>query len=314
MRNTMSWALLASAPLLGAGCALGGEEPCEGEAADEDSCVAVQQDALKPQKTYQVKFRKDPREHGTYGVRPGPGVTCDGYPDDVACTVPRDGMVEFIAYSSEGYLFDGWTGCSKSESHTLTLSAVRKNMTCVANFVPAPTVQVIASTNRYQVNASIFLPDGTYCGPYSCYVPVGGSLTIEAPMGSTTRPFLGWSGCSESPEPVLVLSNITQQLPTCLANFGFEGLSLTWSVQGDPPGGQVVVSYPGSRTNECSRTSCEVSPGSRVILNAYPDEGYRFVQWSGCTSDRALSDTTIGVLVEADTHCVAQFEPIPPAP
>jgi hypothetical protein len=299
-----------------ASCAEPEDGTCD-EQADEAACLDVAELALqdKPNKTHTVTLRSRPSGQGTFAISLMGGADCDGFTDGSTCTVPRGGSLVISAFSSEGYVFDRWSGCSNSRLQKITLSSLHANTACVARFKQAPTVLVSATVQGlFRETAALTLPDGTYCGPYSCYVPVGGSLTVEAPASSSAQPFLGWSGCSDSKERVLVLTNIPAGLPTCVASYGLEGLSLSWSVVSNPAGGSVRVFDAGNINNVCTESACEVIPGSTVYLGASPDEGYRFVTWSGCSGDRPLTESLLGVMVNADTHCEARFEPIPATP
>jgi hypothetical protein len=134
------------------------------------------------------------------------------------CYLFSDGAAALWAVPETQVFFVGWSGCSNnsSDSH-LTVSATGSDLQCIAHFAPAFIVLQASSTGWS--DAPIRVTASTGCDSTGgCVVRYGGSFTLTAPTDPAYQ-FVGWSGCASSTDPVLVLTNVTGILPTCVAQY-----------------------------------------------------------------------------------------------
>jgi hypothetical protein len=95
---------------------------------------------------------------------------------------------------------------------------------------------------------------------------------------------------------------------TCTANFA---LRVAVSGTVSPTGAGTVEASQLSLSADCAGAKCTVDAGSDVSLNASANEGWQFVNWSGCGSflNPLLSFNPLPVLgVAEDTVCTANFQ------
>jgi len=136
---------------------------------------------------------------------------------DNTCYLFPDGEALLHAVPTTQVLFVGWSGCSTSTDSNLTLPATASNLQCVAHFAPAFIILSASSTGGS--GAPIHVTSSTGCdSDNSCVVFYGGSFTVTAPTDPGFQ-FTGWTGCANSTDPVLVLTNVTGPLPACVAQY-----------------------------------------------------------------------------------------------
>ncbi|MET0284586.1 MAG: hypothetical protein ABW352_08960, partial [Polyangiales bacterium] len=118
--------------------------------------------------------------------------------------------------------------------------------------------------------------------------------------------FSGWSGggaCTGT-EPTVRIANV-QGNTTCQANFVGR---FTVAGIAAPIGGGGIAATSDSGAASCTGATCQVDRGSRVSLTATAAEGFRFVNWSGCSSANGPTLTLEGIAT--DMACTANFTPL----
>ncbi|MDB4975945.1 MAG: cell wall/surface repeat protein [Myxococcaceae bacterium] len=222
---------------------------------------------------------------------------------DGACYVKRNGAVSLHAVPETQNLFERWSGCSDSTEPNLTLSSVHSDRECVAHFAPYLIIVLGQSSGWYRAPAvALRAGAGTECTAV-CRVSYGGTMTLTAPQSESYR-FLGWSGCSTSAAPELILENLTRSPDPCVARYEPVTARVSWSVAEAAPGGSVRIVASGP-DDTCDATHCAVVLHQSLSIEAVPDPGFRFAGWSGCSS----ATETILTLPEisSELHCEARF-------
>ncbi|MFT3925038.1 MAG: InlB B-repeat-containing protein [Myxococcales bacterium] len=189
--------------------------------------------------------------------------------------------------------FTGWSGCSGTvNNRTITLDALKGNVSCTANFIKRWTVTASAGTGG---SAALTAP----CAGASCTIDDNGSATwLATPTGSYR--FDHWdgdAGCTGT-NPTLSLSNLTAAT-TCKANFTAR---VTVSFNAVANGSVAASNTPANAV--CTTGSCVIDQGDGLRLTATPAANYVFKSWSCSASTTSPLD--LGP-VNTSVTCSATF-------
>ncbi len=182
-----------------------------------------------------------------------------------ACRLRYGAAVTLTATPDDGWMFHRWSDCSTSNSATITLHDVSRDMSCTASFV----------REMFVVNASA--TSGGSVTPQNLAVSGGGSVTLQAAANRGYR-FSHYSGSPQctGTNPRLVLSPVRSAID-CRAHFvrvhevSFAGDS------------EAVVSASLGSGAACSAGVCSVDAGGSVALRMTARPGYIVVGWE-CTA------------------------------
>ncbi|MDY6893538.1 MAG: InlB B-repeat-containing protein, partial [Chloroflexota bacterium] len=168
--------------------------------------------------------------------------------------------------ADECWYFVGWSGDLSGSTNPTTI-LLDGDKTVTANFAK---YEYTLTTNASPVEGGTVSGGGTYeCGT---------TVTVTATPSDACWYFVGWSGdLSGSVNPASIVMDGDK---TVTANFARYEYTLT--TVADPPEGGVIT---GGGTYEC---------GTAVDVEAIPNEGYFFVEWSGDLSSNE-NPTTIDV-------------------
>jgi Divergent InlB B-repeat domain len=244
---------------------------------------------------------------GEVDARSGsPGADCSRG----TCAIDVGGEVQLSAPRLQGRTFLGWSGSPGCEGQglTITLTDVTSSKACQATY--AARYRVAASTQPRpggMVSASARGPNAN-CSGASCEVDESSSVTLTAAAASSYR-FTGWTGggpCQGLLER-LELPNVRSSV-TCTANFV---LRVRVSGVASPREAASVAATQLSLGGDCTGNACTVDAGSDVTLRATANDGWQFVNWTGCGNllNPILDNPTLPlVTVGADTECTANFK------
>ncbi len=274
----------------------------DGELATSDQALGSRHHHHK--RIFEVSASVQPEGLGTVALTSrSHRVHCEG----TRCEVGYGATVSLQATPADQYHFVRWSGCSDSTESQISLWFIREDTTCEAHFAPNFVTVSAFVVGMYRGTVFISAP-GTSCSSQTCTVPYGTPVTLVPRMSESYR-FIGWGSCSDSTDPVLVISTETEQRDIqCLAIMEPITVEVSWSIASEGGGS---VRGGGGPDIVCGESSCAVVLGGTLHLSATPDEGYRFAGWSGC------SDSTDPYLslpdVREPNHCEAHFEPALPA-
>lgn len=297
-----AWALLLAACGSDANeaCAVVGDDSAEACTADPALEARSQDLSLHRVVRFSVSAAVQPVAAGTIVASShSPGARCDAE----GCHVWFGSSVTLEATPAPDFIFLGWSGCRKGGPGPLTLRFVHEDQACVAQFAPSFVIVSLGVSGMYRGQGQMTAP-GQTCGPQTCAVPYGTPVTVRAPVSESYR-FVRWGSCSDSGDPVLVLSTeTTNRSIACVAIMEPITHEVSWNVADGGGSIRLVGTGPDIR---CGAASCAVVLGAGIRLEALPDEGYRFAEWSGCAD---ATEAVIGVLdVREARHCEAHFEP-----
>lgn len=202
------------------------------------------------------------------------------------------------------------TAAAGSHEVTLELSVLGGAVTRVdlELVVGAPpiTVRVAAAANGGGRVVGPGIDCGSDCDERVPLVPVR-LLTFNAVPGAGQR-LLQWSGdCSGT---VASVTLVADRDLLCIANFGpAVADTAVLAVRLEGPGFVEALLPGGIRCGETCRWLYPL--GTSIRLRAAPGAGHRFAGWSGgevCTGEA----TSLTLVLEADTECIARFEPETP--
>jgi hypothetical protein len=301
------WGLRLGATLFG-GCATDGGELCANGQEESVPCGDGHDEVGENSATlgfhpaklvFTVSGSVDGEEGGTVTASSrSHRARCEGN----TCEARLGSWVTLQASPAEQYRFLGWSGCSDSSETQITLRFIHRDQECVAHFAPDYVTVSAFVIGWYRAQVHISAPDRT-CSSYSCSVPYGTPVTLEAPSSPSYR-FISWGECSSSTEPTLVVSTEgPHRSINCLAIMEPITEEVSWSVA---PGGGGTARLSGSGPDiVCGESSCQVVLGAGIGLMAEPDAGYRFTGWSDC-SDSTEPHIRMDNVYEP-RHCVAHF-------
>lgn len=235
----------------------------------DTSCVAN----FEPLR-FTVSSSVEPGGGGNVSARsPSAGASCQGG----SCTVNFGSNVSLTAEPQSGFRFLNWGGACAGSNPTTTLSNVRADASCRANFTRVlVTIDAVATPAAGGSVSARSSAQGANCSGAMCSLPWGSSVTVTAqPAGGYG--FVRWSGCGNSNDASFTIASVTESA-TCEATFD----RLRYSVSGSvTPAGAGTVSASSSSPNaECSGGTCSLDHGGSVRLTANANPGYRFASWS----------------------------------
>ena len=213
-------------------------------------------------------------------------------PGEDTFTYESGEIVELEAVPEEGYRFVEWTGdidTIEDPTSNQTTIEMLDNYSITAEFAPITYELTINSTDGGEV---------TEPGEGAFEYEHGTIVDLEA-VAFEDAPFVKWSGDNETIEDPSSNQTTIEILDdyTITAVFDVEAYDLTTD---STEGGSVVEPGEGTYTYDA---------GDVVELEAVPEEGYEFVEWTGDTGtieDPTSNETTIEML--DDYHITAEFD------
>ena len=278
-----------------------GDEGCKGQEP------ALTFTGVMASKTCYARYATRYRVRGTVAPEAAGTVTAKSASAAAACagdgcSVDAGGEVVLEAKAAANQRFTGWSGggACTGQSAMLTISDVRTNVTCTANFVGrfvvagAPTPAAGGSVSATSSST------GAMCMGGGCTVDAGARVVLTAAPAAGYR-FAGWSECATAMEPMLALDSVSRSL-TCRANFVRETHVVT--IQRNVAGGDVAITLPAPA---CMGATCTktVVVGTMVSIEARPAANYAFGGWTGCAG--AGDARTATITVTGPTTCTANF-------
>ena len=194
-------------------------------------------------------------------------------------SVPEGQEILVQAVPDEHHTFDQW---SDGETENPRTVVVNNDITLAASFEAVEyTVSISAGSNGSVTVNNV-------PGDYSQTVPYGTVLTIEG-TGSTGYGFTGWSdGSLENPRQYTVEGDTTLTASFALGTYivtitsGFNGSVSVNGVQGD--------------------YSQAVQHGTQLTVEALPDTGYSFDQWTDGNTDNPRTITVTGPITLSSAY------------
>ena len=222
----------------------------------------------------------------TVSTQPSAGGTVTKNPS--ASQYNSGATVTIEAVPNNGYRFVNWSGdiSGTETSKTITMT---KNMNVVANFEVIQT-----ETYTLTVSAQPSAGGTVTKNPSAPQYNSGATVTIEAVPNDGYR-FVNWSGDISGTETQKTIT-ITKNM-NVVANFEALQQKYTITLSAQPTNGGTVNKYP---------TEEQYNSGTYVTVQAVPQDGYRFVNWSGDISGTELSTT---FPITANMNITANFEP-----
>ncbi|MBS3781262.1 MAG: hypothetical protein KGY68_01480 [Candidatus Thermoplasmatota archaeon] len=202
--------------------------------------------------------------------------------------------VDLEAVADEGYHFVEWTGDNSTIDDTTanqTTIEMLDNYTITAEFEPVIYELNLDSTSGGNVTEP---GEGTFTYQY------GTIVDLEAIADNNTS-FLEWSGDNSTITDTKANQTTIEMLDnyTVTAVFDVETYDLT------------IDSTDGGNVTEPGEGTYTYDSGETVSLEAVPDEGYHFVEWTGdngTIADTTSNQTTIDML--GNYTITAEFAPI----
>jgi hypothetical protein len=140
---------------------------------------------------------------------------------------------------------------------------------------------------------------------WSCSVPAGGSVVVQALPADTWR-LASWNcPTGVATGDTMTIANV-QAAADCFASFRPITFSVAYEAR-DQTGALLsglVTAYNASR-GPCTDDVCLAQQGERVVLSAGATAGMTFVGWSGCADSKP---SELSLVVTADQACVAHYE------
>jgi hypothetical protein len=235
----------------------------------------------------------------TMAADPAPGGTATDVTDESPYEAGT--VVAIKAEANAGYRFVNWTAAPEvvfadSNAAETTFIMPDEAVTITARFEPTSTYSLTMAAIPV---AGGVATDVTGAGPYA----PGATVAIKA-VATTGYRFANWTA---APDVVFDNANAAEttftmpdEAMTITANF-VEVCQLTIS---STTGGSVIAPGEGKFTYDA---------GQPVSLVAEPDDGYRFVEWTGSvgTIDDLNAPSTT-VITDGDYSITANFEELPP--
>jgi hypothetical protein len=203
--------------------------------------------------------------------------------------------VTLSATPSAGSTLTGWTGCASNPSPSqckVTMSAA-KGVTATFDIVKHALTLTKNGSGTGTVTSS---PAGIDCGATcSAQYAEGTEVTLSATPGANST-LSGWTGCASNPTPAQC--KVTMSAAKAVsATFALEKRELSVSKSGTGMG--VVSSSPAGIV--CAfACEAEFDHGTVVTLNAAPNGGSQFVEWSGACSGTGACQVTMNAAKSVD--------------
>jgi len=282
-----------------------------GDASGTSTSVTVTMDRNKsilanfeaiPQ-TYNLSVSVYPSGSGTVVDENGATVTTR--------TVNSGTSLLLTAKPNPGYEFSYWSGDASGTSTTVSVT-VTKNTSVTANFkeVQAPAGTFLINGQAVTASSTLALATTslsfTFMPTQSAEYITAVTVTVNENRVSLTKSGSQWTGSYNLPGEGTYNINVSLtwargQVSVCSISVSYQSLAtenppgkVNVAVSTSPPGAGSVVGNYGM-----------VDKGTTVELTAYPNEGYRFVEWRG---DALGNDPKITFVANNDMNVQAVFE------
>ena len=226
----------------------------------------------------------DPKS-GSYTLKIIPTPTVGGSvsksPDKAKYSTGEYVMV--TATAETGYRFTGWTGDTASTNNSITIK-MNGNKELIANFL-----QENAVSYTLTLNASPTVGGTVSKSPDKLEYAAGEMVYVTA-ASKPGYAFTIWSGALSSRDSAFTITMDSKKELT--ANFAPRTYTLTVNEEN---GGSVSRS-PGKSAYEYDE---------KVTVTAYPDNGYKFKEWSGAATG---TKNPVTVTIDGDKTLSASFE------
>ncbi|MBS3817485.1 MAG: hypothetical protein KGY76_07995, partial [Candidatus Thermoplasmatota archaeon] len=203
-------------------------------------------------------------------------------------------IVDLEAIADEGYRFVEWTGDNATVDDTTsnqTTIEMLDNYTITAEFAPVNYELTLDSTSGGNVTEP---GEGTFVYEH------GTTVDLEA-VADNDSPFVKWTGDNTTVDD----TTANQTTIEMLDNYSVTGVF-------DVPTYDLTVnSTEGGTVTEPGEGTYTYDSGETVQLEAVPDEGYEFVEWTGdngTIDDTTANQTTIDM--QDNYSITAEFAPI----
>jgi uncharacterized protein (TIGR02145 family)/uncharacterized repeat protein (TIGR02543 family) len=191
--------------------------------------------------------------------------------------------VMLTATAKAGYRFTGWSG-SQTSTGVEVLVKMDGNKELIANFLPENAVSYTLT-----INTSPTAGGSVSKSPDKLEYAAGDMVyVVAAPKPGYA--FTIWSGASSSRDSAITITMNDKKELT--ANFAPRTYTLTVKEEN----GGTVSRNPGKSAYEYNE---------KVIVTAYPDNGYKFKEWSGAATG---TKNPVTVTIDGDKTLTASFE------
>jgi len=259
----------------------------------------------KPQ-TYTLSVSVSPAGSGTVVDEKGRTVT--------TMTVEAGTSLLLTAKPGAGYEFLYWSGDASSTSATVQVT-VTKDTYVTANFreVQAPAGTFLLNGQTVSASSTVRLAttslDFRFVPTQSAEYITGVTVTIDGARIPMTKSGEQWVGSHTLPGEGTYRMSVSLtwargEVPVCSLSLSYQRHE-----ENNPPG-KVNVSVSVSPANSGSVVGKYgmLDKGTLVELQAFPNEGYRFVRWVG---DASGTDPKLVFVADRDMDVQAVFEPVP---
>jgi hypothetical protein len=226
-------------------------------------------------------------------------------------TVASGTSLKLTAKPNSGYEFQYWSGDASGTSSTITVT-VTKNTFVTANFrkLEEPSGRFVINYQEIQPSSTIYL--NTPVLNMAFYPSVGAeyitgvTVTIDGASIALQKSGSVWEGTYTLPGEGKYTLNCSLSWSGGTVNVCSVSLSYSTESEPSPPGKvNISVSVVPAGAGSVVGNYGLVDNGSTVELTAYPNEGYRFVEWRG---DVCGTDPVLVFVANRDMHVQAVFE------
>jgi hypothetical protein len=195
---------------------------------------------------------------------------------------------QYVGSCASRTRFNGWTGSVTSSNQSITFT-MDGNKTVTANYVADPETYTLTVNSSGASSVSISSSTG-HGGTtnYTKTVTCGTSVTLTAPLTASGQTFTGWTG--DVPSNSQTISFSMNGPKTVTANFAINTYTLT------------ITATNGSVSKTPNKSS--YSAGETVTLQATPNTGYHFVNWSG---DASGTSDSVQITMNSNKSVTANF-------
>jgi hypothetical protein len=226
-------------------------------------------------------------------------------------TVTSGTSLKLTAKPNPGYEFQYWSGDASGTSSTITVT-VTKDTFVTANFrkLGEPSGRFVINYQEVQPSSTIYLntPDLNmvfYPSVGAEYI-TGVTVTIDGASVALQKSGSAWEGAYTLPGEGKYTLNCSLSWSGGTVNVCSVSLSYSTESEPSPPGKvNVSVSVVPAGAGSVVGNYGLVDNGSTVELTAYPNEGYKFVEWRG---DVCGTDSVLVFVANRDVRVQAVFE------
>jgi hypothetical protein len=226
-------------------------------------------------------------------------------------TVASGTSLKLTAKPNSGYEFQYWSGDASGTSSTITVT-VTKNTFVTANFrkLEEPSGRFVINYQEVQPSSTIYL--NTPVLNMAFYPSVGAeyitgvTVTVDGASVALQKSGSAWEGTHTLPDEGKYTLNCSLSWSGGAVNVCSVSLSYSTESEPSPPGKvNVSVSVVPAGAGSVVGNYGLVDNGSTVELTAYPNEGYKFVEWRG---DVCGTDPVLVFVANRNIHVQAVFE------